>query len=382
MSETLLPDHRFAGATSQQSREPFWKRHPLLLLAVVVSLVSTIYWLLIASNQYESEAHIIVQRADLPGGQAVEFSGLLSGVLGSTNHTDQLILQDYLNSVDLLKKVDAELGLKQHFSDSSHDFFSRLWRDEIEWFHRYYLKHVGVFFNDKSGILQLSARAFDPAMAQKILLALVKDSERFMNDLSHQLAVEQVRFLEGQVNQMKQQVISARQTLLAYQNKHGLVSPQASAEAMVSILAQLEGQRVELDAQRGALRAYLIADHPNIVRLDQQIASLDKQIAIERAKLAQPSGKSLNLKVEEFQRLQFDAVFAEEVYKTGLAALERGRVEAAHAAKKVVIVQNPTLPEYSDQLNRAYNALVYSLLAFLLAGITHLILAIVREHKD
>jgi capsular polysaccharide transport system permease protein len=70
------------------------------------------------------------------------------------------------------------------------------------------------------------------------------------------------------------------------------------------------------------------------------------------------------------------------VYKTALSALERGRVEAARTIKKVAVLQTPTLPEYAEQPRRIYNAAAFALVAFLLAGIAHLIAAIIREHKD
>src|SRR5690606_37977224 len=131
-----------------------------------------------------------------------------------------------------------------------------------------------------------------------------------------------------------------------------------------------------------ALFSYLVPNHPNIQLLDQQIAGIEKQIADEKAKLAAPKGGTLNLKVEEFQRLEFEAGFAQEVYKTAMTALERGRVEAARTIKIVSFLQAPTKPEYPDEPRRSYNVLVSMLLAFLIAGIVHLILAIIQEHKD
>ena len=359
-----------------------WRRQPILLLAFVASLLTAGYWLLVASDRYVSQAHVIVQRADLPGGQSMEFSGLFAGVLGGANHADQYLLRDYLLSVDMLRKLDAQLKLREHYSDSSRDLFSRLWRTEVEWAHSYYLRRIDAYFDERSGILYISAQAYDPATAQAIVSTLVVEGERFMNRLAHSLAEEQVRFLEGQVSQMKDQALKARQAVLVYQNREGLISPQATAESLAATLAQLEAKRIELDAQRSALQSFLVSGHPSIVQLDQQIAAIVSQIESEKAKLAAPSGNALNRSVEEFQRLEFEAAFAQEVYKTALSALERGRVEAARTIKKVAVLQTPTLPEYAEQPRRIYNAAAFALVAFLLAGIAHLIAAIIREHKD
>lgn len=359
-----------------------FKLHPYLAFVVIASILMGGYWLLIASDRYVSEAHLVVQQTDLPGGQSMDFSGLLTGMLGGNNNADQYMLRDYLYSVDMLKKLDNKLNLKEHYSDHSHDLFSRLWYQEIELFHQYYVNHTEIYQDTESGILYIKAQAYDPITAQLIVSTLVKDGEAFVNGLAHELANEQVKFLEGQVAKIKAQTIETRQKLISYQNTNGVLSPQANAESMVGILSQLEGKRIELDAQRNALRSYLVPNHPSIVQLDQQIAAINNQAEKERAKLASPNGKTLNTKVEEFQRLEFDALFAQEVYKTGLAALERGRVEAARTIKKVAILQQPSLPEYAKQPRRYYNTFIFVFIFVLLAGIAHLIMSIVKEHKD
>jgi capsular polysaccharide transport system permease protein len=210
----------------------------------------------------------------------------------------------------------------------------------------------------------------------------VREGERFMNEMAQNLAQAQVVFLEKQVVKMNERAIQARQAVLAYQDKKGLVSPQATAESIAGIVASLEAQRTELQTRRSALQAFLVPDHPNIVQLNQLVAAVEKQIAREQAKLAAPGGQTLNRAVEEFQRLEMEAAFAQDIYKTALAALERGRVEATRTIKKVSVVQAPVQPEYPLEPRRFYNTLVFMLVAMLLAGVAHLLTAIVRDHKD
>jgi capsular polysaccharide transport system permease protein len=77
-----------------------------------------------------------------------------------------------------------------------------------------------------------------------------------------------------------------------------------------------------------------------------------------------------------------EAGFASDVYKTSLVALEKGRVEATRNLKKVSVVQSPTLPTTSLEPRRFYNIIVSLLVIFLVAGVVHLLAAIVRDHKD
>jgi capsular polysaccharide transport system permease protein len=357
-------------------------RRSIIGAAIVASLLAAVYWLAIASDRYVSEARVIVQRTDLPGGQAMDFSSLLGGASGS--RADHLLLRDHLLSIDMLKKLDAVLDLRSHYSDPQRDLLSRMWSktDSIEDFQKHYLARVSIELDDFAGVLVIKAQGYDPQTAQAITSFLVQEGGNFINGMAHSLAQGQVDFLEKQVVNMNQRAIDARQAVLRYQNKAGLVSPLATAENIAAIVARLEAQRTELETQRSASQAYLVKDHPSIVLINQQIAAVEKQIAIEQAKLASIDGKPLNRTVEQFQRLEMDAVFAQDVYKTALVALEKGRIEATRTIKKVSMLQAPTAPEDATQPRRYYNTLVFMLLALLLAGVAHLLTAIVRDHKD
>jgi capsular polysaccharide transport system permease protein len=357
---------------------------PIWAAAVVFFVFMAAYWLVLASDRYVSTAHIVIQRTDLSSGAAPgDLASLIGGVSGA-NRADQLMMRDYLLSVGLLQKLDKELDLRSHFSHWRRDPFSKfLFADApIEWLHRYYLSRVSVELNDYDGVLVVNVQAYTPEMSKAISEKLVFEGEAFMNNIANSLAQTQVDFLENQVIQMHDRLLSARQNLLDYQNKKGLASPTATAESTVAILAKLQASLTDLQTQKSALQSYLVATHPSVVQLNQQIAAVEKQILQEQAKLASPTGKPLNQTVEEYQRLEMQATFADAVYKTALSALERGRIEATRTIKKISVVQAPTLPEYPLEPRRIYNTLVALMIALLLAGIAHLLWAVVQDHKD
>ncbi len=351
--------------------------------AVSASLLAVLYWGVIASDRYVSEAHVVIQRTDLGSGPGVSIGSVL-GLATPPSHEDQLLLRDQLLSVDMLKKLDASLNLRAHFSDKRRDLLSRMWFGdaELEWFHQHYLTRVLVEFDDYTGILKIKAQAYDPETAHAIAVALVEEGERYMNALGHRLAQDQVAFLEKQVAELHRRVIQARQALLAFQNRHGMASPQATAENFAAIVNRLEAQLSDLQARRTAMLGYLMPDSASVVELNLQVAALEKQLRQEKARLASPAGGTLNRTVEEFQRLQMNAEFAQDVYKTALVALENGRVEATRTLKKVSVLQSPFQPQYPVEPRRLYHPVVFTLVALLLAGILQLLAAVIRDHKD
>jgi capsular polysaccharide transport system permease protein len=362
---------------------PALLRRRTFAAAFGASLLGALYWGLIASDRYVSEAHIIIQHTDLAGGQTMDFGSLI-GAFNGTSRADQLFLRDHLLSMDMLKKLDTQLSLKAHYSDSRRDLLSRMWFEDAstERFYLHYLSRVSVELDDYSGVLVIKAEGYEPETAHSIAGLLVAEGERFMNDMSQQLAREQVGFLEKQVASMSERTLRARQTVMKFQDENGLLSPQGTAENFADIINRLESKLAELKTQRAAMLGYLMPASTNIVDIALQISAVEKQISQEKGRLASPTGKTLNRTVEEFQRLQMNAEFEQDVYKTTLTALEKGRVEATRTLKKVSVLQYPNQPQYPLEPRRIYNTLVFILFALMVAGIMHLLAAIIRDHKD
>ena len=361
---------------------PVLMRRRTFGVAVIASLLASLYWGVIASDRYVSEAHVIIQRTDLSGGTSIDLGGFLGNSGGG--HADQMLLRDYLLSMDMLQQLDAKLNLRAHYSDWHRDPLSRMWFEDApqEQFHRYYLTRVSAEYDDYAGVLIIKAQAYDPKTAQAIAMTMVEEGERHMNAIGRSLALEQVSFLEKQLNDISSRAIQARQEVLKFQNKHGMVSPQGTAENIAAIINNLQARLTELQTQRATLLGYLMPESQNVMELSQQIAAVEKQIAKEQGRLVSPDGKTLNSTVEEYQRLQMSAEFVQDLYKTALVALEKGRIEAARTLKKVIMQQVPTLPQYPLEPRRIYNSVVFILVTLLLAGIIHLLAAIIRDHKD
>ena len=340
-----------------------------------------IYWGLLAANRYVSESHIVVESLQAPTASSFDLSSVLSGGMQSK---DILLLRDYVLSVDMLRALDAKLKLREHYADS-YDLLSRMAAKDVslEWFHRHYQKRVEAEFDEYSGLLTIRAQAYTPAMAHSIGVALVQEGERFMNELAHRLAREQMAFAEREIAAVSQRLLAARQTLLAFQNRHGLVSPTGTVETLSAVAARLDGELSGLQARRRALESYLTPAASDLVQINSQVRAVEQQLSAERARLASPNGKStLNRVAEEYDRLLLEAGFQQDVYKTALAALERARFDANRTLKKVSVIQSPTVPEFSLEPARLYTIAVYLLATLVLAGILHVMLDIIREHRD
>ncbi|WP_299195345.1 chain-length determining protein [uncultured Amphritea sp.] len=356
-------------------QQPYW---PLCMLLIVI--VSG-YWSLWATDRYVSESNIVLESPQISVPD-LNFSSLLGG--GGGGGGDMLLLRDYLLSVDMLRKIDKELGLREHYSNHSVDFFSRLRSVDIpiEDLHEYYLNHVSVEFDEYAQVLRIKVEAFSPKVSLDILSMLLREGEAHMNAMGQRLAAEQVRFLELQVAELNDNFHSARKDLINYQNLNGLISPIGSVESISAVVAQLEAKLATLQAEKTMMASYQSETSPAVIRIESEISALHQQIKKERARMAQQSGNALNTLSAEYQTLELKVLFAQESYSGALAALQTTRIEAARKLKQVSILQSPTLPEYAVQPRRLYNIIVFMVISLFVTLIMHMLVLIIRDHRD
>lgn len=359
----------------------FFRRYPYWLLCGISIFAVAMYWLTIASDRYVSQANVVLESPQVAPA-ALSFSSILSG--SSPDSRDMLLLKEHLESVDMLRRIDAVLDLRGHYASEALDWFSRLRspRVPMEDFHAYYLDQVSVELDDYANVLRVRVSAFSPQMALAINQYLLKAGEEKMNLMGQRLAAEQVRFLEQQVDKLAVSFERAREDLLEFQNRNGLISPMGAVESISAVVAGLEEQLASLRSRRAALSSYQSKRSPGIVRLDSEIQAVSEQISKEQARLAQQSGEALNVTSSQYQSLELKASFSRESYSLALAALENTRIEAARKLKQVTVLQSPTLPEYAEEPRRIYNAVSYGLVVLFLTLILHMLVIVIKDHRD
>ncbi|MDH6164499.1 capsular polysaccharide transport system permease protein [Leclercia adecarboxylata] len=360
-----------------------WKKSLKLgsfLWVVACFAIAVIYFALIASDRYVSRADIVVKQADqikmLP--DALSMLGL-----GGSNHEDVLIIQDYLKSTDLLNKLDKKLDLKAHFQNSAVDYFSRLPSvASQEDFLKYYREHLTLRLDDISGVLTIELQAFDPAYGQKVVGVMLKESESFINKLGHQVALEQLAFVEKEVDRAYQRVQAEKTKVLEFQNTHHLISPESTSTARMGVVSQIEAQLAQQQAQLKQLQSYMKATAPAVVSVQARVDALTEQLAQEQARLTGADRNAMNEITASYMDVQTQASLAADLYKTGLVSLEQARMEAYRKLKHLLVISQPTLAEDAEYPRRLYNLATIGVLLCLLYGLIVMGLATLREHQD
>jgi capsular polysaccharide transport system permease protein len=359
------------------------RRLQVAMIAVPV-LLALLYFVVIAADRYVSESTVALRQA---GNDAASLPGaamLLAG-LSPPSREDTLYLQQYIHSLGLLKRLDAELHLRKHYESESRDILARLRSSaKQEAFLDYYRNHVDVVLDDLSSTLTVRVQGFDPAFAQSLNKAILSESEHFVNELSHKLAREKLGFAEKELARSADRLQAAKADVLAFQAKNKLLDPTIQAQASGALSAEMQSAISKAETELRQLRTYLNDDAYQVQALRSQIKALRAQLAIE-GKRATGSGKQsdkLGLLAIEFQGLQMKAQFALDAYKLSLAAVENGRIEATRKLKSMVVIEPPTLPQTAEYPRRLYDLTTILIACLLLYGVVRLVIATVREHQD
>lgn len=355
-------------------------KHPHWLAALLFTLAATVYWNLIATERYVSKAYIVLES---PQVASPDFS-LQSMLSGNAGIGDLLLLREHLLSVDMLRKLENQTNLREHYSQTSVDRLTRLLDPQapIENLHRYIKRRIQIEVDEYAQLLRVRVEAFDPQTAQHLAELLLAEGEAHMNRMGQRLAEEQVRFLERQVEQQRHHYDQALEELLAFQNETGLISPEITVQSISQVVSTLEGQLAAEQARRRALLTFHSSSSSQIRQLDAEIQGLREQIAEEQNRLAQASGDALNALNSTYQMLEMQLRFATQSYSAVLEALESTRIEAARQLKQVSVLQAPHFAEYAIEPRRIYQTTVYALLAFFIALMTHMLLLIIKDHQD
>jgi capsular polysaccharide transport system permease protein len=309
---------------------------------------------------------------------------LLAGI-GSSSGRDTLHVREFVYSQDLLLKLEQKLKLRQHFAAAGADLPFRLGTTaSLEDFARYYRSRVSVLYDDRSSLLRLRVEGFEPAYAQQLNQAILDESEHFVNESSHRVARERLRFAEGELELGSQRLLKASNELLAFQNKNKLLDPMLQAQASGVLSAELEATRSRLEAELNGLLGFLNEDAYQVKALRSRIAALNKQIETERSRATAKSrgGSQLNQLALDFQGLQMQVEFARDAYKLALAAVENARIDATRKVKSLIVVEKPSLPETAEYPLVAYNLATLLAICVLTYAIVRLVLATIREHLD
>ncbi len=368
-------------------KPPFWKRINKLFLVFVVipTLVSSLYFGLIASDVYISESKFVIYNPQSPA-PGTGLGGLLQGVgIGNNSAYAASAVRDYLLSRDALTELQTTLHYQRMVSSKTIDPFNRfggwIWFDTaFEQLYKYYTRMVGDNIDATSNISALTVNAYTAADAQAVNRELLRLAQGMVNRMNANANAEAVRFYKKEVAAAEAKVITTAQALAQYRNKSGLFSPEPQANLQAQLASNLQDQLIKAQIQLGQMEINT-PQNPQIPLLKKAIQQLRQQMDDQLRKIVGGQG-SIASKSVDFEKLSLDKTFAEKELAAAITSLEQARIQAQKQQLFIETIVQPNLPDEALEPKRFRNVLATLVVGLLLWGVFSVIFAGIREHHD
>lgn len=353
-----------------------------LFTVVIPTLLSIIYFGLIASDVYISESRFVVRS---PEKQTTNGLGaILQGAAFSPAQDDSFAVHDYILSRDALQKLEDQFAISKSYGSKKVDIFSRFGGLDLdqsfEALLRYYQKHVIVDSDSASSISTLTVNAFSSQDAYRINESLLETSEALVNQLNERGRQDMIRFAAAEVASAEQKAKATALAVSRYRDQKNVFDPAGQSALQLQLVSKLQDELIATKNQLIQIQT-LTRDNPQIPALQKRVESLKADIASETAKVA-GAGGSLSNKAVEYERLKLESMFADKQLATAFASLEQARNEAQRKQLYLERIVQPSKPDIAMEPRRIRNILATFILGLIIWGVLTMLLAGVREHQD
>lgn len=355
------------------------------VIVIVPTLVSAVYFGMIAADRYISESSFVVRSANNQN-HAANLGALFQNVGISRSQDDTYTVQEYMRSRTALGELSKNMPVRS-FYENKGDIFSRFngfgfeKLDSDEAFFQYYSNKVSINFDSVSGISTLRVQSFDAEESQKINQALLKKGEDLINQINTRARKDTVAFAEQTVRTAQERVRTAAADLMAFRTKNGVLDLKEQSSMQAALISKLQDELISIQTQLDQVRA-VTPENPQISGLQTRERSLLAEIARQTQLMTGATGRSIANKAAEYQRLVLDNELAEKQLSVATGSLETAKAEADRQQLYLEVVSQPNRSDMAQLPQRWYNIFATLMISLMIYGIVSLLVVSIREHKN
>ena len=316
-------------------------------LAAAFVIVSAVYCFGIGRDRYLATSEFVIKQPLPPATASTTVLGSMqsSSVLSSLE--DGRYLQVYLKSNAVKQAVFPDpSAFKAIYAPQAPDQWSGLHRDanDLEQL-AFFRRQLDVIPQELSGTIVLTTSAFTAKDSYRLNQDLLKQAQRFVNEVNQSISADQRSFAEEQVAFAKTRLTNATNALEAFQDRYGQLDPLGEQSATTGFITGLESRLVDLKVEEASLRRqFRDPNAPEVAFVADQVRELERQIQEERQKAVGAGGRDLNKLATQASRLQGDVGFARESLSSAMRAADNSRMESQRQLKFIVMLSKPQMP--------------------------------------
>lgn len=351
-----------------------------VLLVVVPTVLSTIYFGLLATDIYISESRYVVRSPERPSTSGL---GLVLAGAGFSNAGEEAnAAKAFVESRGALAAINRNGAFVKAFARPEISIFDRFdplgWDNSFEALFKYYTSRVRVENDVATGISSLTVRAYTAADAQRINEQLLQMSEQTINRMNQRGRDDMIRFAQLEVDEAQNKARQTGLALAAFRNREGVVDPEMQATAQMAMISKLQDEVISTQTQLNQLRAFT-PRNPQIPVFENRLGTLQQAVRKEMGALA-GGDRSLAGSAVQYQKLFLEKGFADKQLTGALASLQEARNEARRQQVYVERIAQPNLPDAPLEPRRLRGILATLALGLVAWGVASMLLAGIKEH--
>jgi BexC/CtrB/KpsE family polysaccharide export inner-membrane protein len=362
------------GPEVDQDPSPARKRDQWLLAALAVAvLAASVYNFVIATPRYVSEMSFVLRT---PAGSQERLTFLNFGG-GGTGADDSHAIVAFMQSRDLIERINRDGKLAAVFADQDVDIFSAFpsilagsGQDE---FYRHAQKYLSAQYDTETAITQVAVEAFKPGDANALAQRIKAAAESKVNDLNRRARGALVETAQKEVDAISDQLTGLHRRLTDVQQRYGVIEPKLEAGAAIGLSAATarELDRINIDLAT-TIRA--APGSPKVAELRNRREALEAGLRAQRQRTA-GGDASLAQRLEPYMELAVQRDVAEQQLLAATLALASARNASTREQIYIEWIAQPSLPDEPTRPRAWWNVL----LTFLIASGT---LWIIRSLSD
>lgn len=361
------------------------KRHTFLLFVLIPAFLIAIYFGLLASNQYQVEARMVVRTIGVSEQQASTEEREGRAIIGGDSLTqDSHIVASYLTSKSIVERLETTIGLSTRFQKSEIDFLSRLnSQPTIDEIYDYWLGKIQVAVDGPSGIVVFRVKAFTPEDSLEISNTALRFASEVIDETSQRAKRDLVKRAELELNNSIAAYNVALTELEAFQNSIGILDPELNASIASGTISELLRLKIQNDVQLGVLESLGADKGPSATLMRERRENLDKQIEEAEKKLASDETEtSVADRFVDFTRYETQRLASEAIFRANQRNLDIAKSTALSRTTFLSIFAPGVLPIESTHPKRFSTWLLLSF-AFLCGWLSvTLVWMSVEDHRS
>ncbi|MCX7961965.1 MAG: Wzz/FepE/Etk N-terminal domain-containing protein [Burkholderiales bacterium] len=227
----------------------------------------------------------------------------------------------------------------------------------------------------RDGLITIEVEDRDPKRAADMANAYIEELDRLIQVLAVTEAAQRRLFFERQLAAAREQLVQAEVALRRSIDEKGLAAVEAQSRAVVGTVERLRAEVAVKQIQLNAMRTFATERNPDMVRLRQEIASMQAELAKLEGGNGAPARNPASPAGLENIRLLRDVKYLEAMVELLTKQFEAAKIDEAKDAAIIQVVDSAIPPDFKSRPKRALIVLV----SVLVAGLVAVLLAFIRE---